>query len=159
MIRSFSLAALAVACVSVSAHAQAEEDELVRLPGQGELRDDSLRQRAQADRLKPGAGLFITFDTNNDGRISQAELDAGIPAAFTQADSNEDGYLTALEQQDWARSLPVECDLAPSGCAGLSRVRRGRFVVSRPNNGYCGLGGQPLWRIADDCLSGVRTGR
>ncbi|MCR9224667.1 MAG: EF-hand domain-containing protein [Hyphomonas sp.] len=110
MIRSFSLAALAVACVSVSAHAQAEEDELVRLPGQGELRDDSLRQRAQADRLKPGAGLFITFDTNNDGRISQAELDAGIPAAFTQADSNEDGYLTALEQQDWARSLPTRDD-------------------------------------------------
>lgn len=110
MIRSLSMAALAVACLSVSAHAQAEEDELVRLPGQGELRDNSLRQRAQADRLKPGAGLFITFDTNNDGRISQTEMDAGIPAAFTRADLNEDGFLTALEQQDWARSLPTRDD-------------------------------------------------
>lgn len=110
MIRSISLAVLAAACLSVPAHAQAEEDELLRLPGQGELRDEALRQRAQADRLKPGAGLFITFDTDSNGRISRSEIDAGIPAAFRQADNNEDGYLTALEQQDWARSLPTRDD-------------------------------------------------
>ena len=110
MIRSVSLAALTIACLSIPAHAQADEDELVRLPGQGELRDDSLRRRAQADRLKPGAGLFITFDTDNDGRISQSEIETGIPAAFSQADNNEDGYLTALEQQDWAQSLPTRDD-------------------------------------------------
>ncbi len=110
MIRSISLAVLAAACLSVPAHAQAEEDELLRLPGQGELRDEALRQRAQADRLKPGAGLFITFDTDSNGRISRSEIDAGIPAAFQQADNNEDGYLTALEQQDWARSLPTRDD-------------------------------------------------
>ena len=110
MIRSVSLAAIAIACLSIPAHAQADEDELVRLPGQGELRDSSLRQRAQADRLKPGAGLFITFDADNDGRISQSEIDAGIPTAFAEADNNEDGYLTALEQQDWARSLPTRDD-------------------------------------------------
>ncbi len=111
MIRSLSLAALTAACLTVSAHAQsADEDELVRLPGQGEVRDASLRERAKADRLKPGAGLFITFDADNDGRISRAEMDAGIPAAFTRADNNEDGFLTALEQQDWARSLPTRDD-------------------------------------------------
>ena len=110
MIRSFSLAVVAAACLSVPAHAQGDEDELLRLPGQGEVRDDALRQRAQADRLKPGAGLFITFDTDSNGRISRSEIDAGIPAAFEQADLNEDGYLTALEQQDWARSLPTRDD-------------------------------------------------
>jgi Ca2+-binding EF-hand superfamily protein len=110
MIRSLSLAAFAAACLSVTAHAQADEDELLRLPGQGEVRDEALRQRTQADRLKPGAGLFITFDTDSNGRISQTELDAGIPAAFEKADNNEDGYLTALEQQDWARSLPTRDD-------------------------------------------------
>ena len=118
MIRSFSLAVLAAACLSVSAHAQGDEDELLRLPGQGEVRDDALRKRAQADRLKPGAGLFITFDADSNGRISRSEIDAGIPAAFEQADLNEDGYLTALEQQnifiklfnDWARSLPTRDD-------------------------------------------------
>jgi len=110
MIRSLTLAALSVACLSVPAHAQADEDELLRLPGQGEVRDDALRRRAQADRLKPGAGLFITFDTDSNGRISRSEIDAGIPAAFEQADNNEDGYLTALEQQDWARSLPTRDD-------------------------------------------------
>lgn len=110
MIRSLTLAALSVACLSVPASAQADEDELLRLPGQGEVRDDALRQRAQADRLKPGAGLFITFDADSNGRISRSEIDAGIPAAFEQADNNEDGFLTALEQQDWARSLPTRDD-------------------------------------------------
>nr|WP_070960339.1 hypothetical protein [Hyphomonas sp. Mor2] len=110
MIRSIILASLSAACLTFTAHAQADEDELLRLPGQGEVRDDALRQRAQADRLKPGAGLFITFDTDNNGRISPTEIDAGIPAAFERADNNEDGYLTALEQQDWARSLPTRDD-------------------------------------------------
>ncbi len=110
MIRSVSLAALTAVCLTVSAHAQADDDELLRLPGQGEVRDQALRQRTQADRLKPGAGLFITFDSDNNGRISLSEIDVGIPTAFEQADNNQDGYLTALEQQDWAKSLPTRDD-------------------------------------------------
>ena len=110
MIRAVSFVALATACLSLNAHAQADDDELLLLPGQGEVRDEALRRRTQADRLKPGAGLFITFDTDSDGRISRSEIDAGIPAAFEQSDNNEDGYLTALVQQDWARSLPTRDD-------------------------------------------------
>jgi len=111
MIRTVSLASLAALGLSFSAHAQAvDEDEIVRLPGQGEVRSSDVRQRAQADRLKPGAGLFLTFDSNEDGRISQFEIDAGIPIAFQKADKNGDGYLTALEQQDWAASLPTRDD-------------------------------------------------
>ncbi|MEM6557662.1 MAG: EF-hand domain-containing protein, partial [Pseudomonadota bacterium] len=110
MIRTISLASVAVLGLSFSTHAQVDEDEIVRLPGQGEVRSPDARQRAQADRLKPGAGLLLTFDSNEDGRISQFEIDAGIPIAFQMADKNADGYLTALEQQDWAADLPTRDD-------------------------------------------------
>ena len=110
MIRSLSLISLAVCGVGLTATAQADEDEILRLPGQGEVRSADLRERAKADRLKPGAGLFLTFDSNEDGRISQFEIDAGIPLAFRVADRNEDGFLTALEQQDWAAGLPTRDD-------------------------------------------------
>lgn len=114
MFRILSIVSLATASLAFSSHAQVEspvdEDELVRLPGKGEVREPGLRDRTKAKRLKPGAGLFLTFDTDEDGRISTSEIDAGIPIAFTSADRNADGYLTALEQQDWAASLPTRDD-------------------------------------------------
>ncbi|MCR9268354.1 MAG: hypothetical protein NXH72_00055 [Hyphomonadaceae bacterium] len=110
MIRMLALAGLATLSFCFSAQAQVEDDELVLLPGQGEVRNPALRERAKADRLKPGAGLLLTFDQDEDGRISAGEIDAGIPIAFRSADSNADGYLTALEQQDWAASLPTRDD-------------------------------------------------
>lgn len=110
MIRLLSAAAVTALSFAIPALAQADEDELVRLPGQGELIEPALREKAKADRLKPGAGLFITFDEDENGRISPAETAAGIPVAFASADENADGYLTALEQQDWAASLPTRDD-------------------------------------------------
>ena len=104
-----ALAVTALTC-AIPAAAQVDEDEIVRLPGQGEVREPGLRERAQADRLKPGAGLFLTFDEDQDGRINSAEIETGIPIAFSAADKNSDGYLTALEQQDWAASLPTRDD-------------------------------------------------
>ncbi|MEL7039878.1 MAG: hypothetical protein AAGL90_00040 [Pseudomonadota bacterium] len=92
------------------AQAPVEEDDIVRLPGQGEIRAPRLREQARAERLKPGAGLFITFDSNQDGRITSAEIDAGIPAAFANADKNQDGFVTAIEQQEWAADLPTRDD-------------------------------------------------
>ena len=110
MIRSLIVASFVAVSLGSVSHAQADEDELVRLPGQGELRSPELKDRAKAVRLKPGAGLFITFDEDQNGRISSGEIDAGIPLAFRNADKNEDGYLTALEQQDWAAGLPTRDD-------------------------------------------------
>jgi len=110
MIRTVSLACLALLPFAAMASAQVDEDEIVRLPGQGEVREPGLRDRTNSNRLKPGAGLFLTFDTNEDGRISAFEIDAGIPVAFKMADENADGYLTALEQQDWAAGLPTRDD-------------------------------------------------
>ncbi|MEL6829842.1 MAG: hypothetical protein AAFO63_06870 [Pseudomonadota bacterium] len=105
----FSLILLtgALAVLATPAHA---DDELVLLPGQGELRDRADRERFKAERLKPGAGLFISFDSDSDGAVTPMEIDAGIPLAFDSADANADGYLTALEQQDWAASLPTRDD-------------------------------------------------
>ena len=110
MIRTLTLAWLVSLSLCVSAQAQADEDELVRLPGQGEIRTEGLREKAKATRLKPGAGLLILFDQDEDGRISASEIDAGIPIAFESADENQDGHQTALEQQDWAAKLPTRDD-------------------------------------------------
>lgn len=86
------------------------DDELVLLPGNGELRDTVDRERFKVDRFKPGAGLFISFDVDANGAITPSEIADGIPLAFIDADANADGYLTALEQQDWAASLPTRDD-------------------------------------------------
>ena len=84
-----------------------DEDAIVRLPANGEVRSPRDRERLQADKLKLGGGLLASFDTDEDGIVSRADLAAGIEAAFADADTNEDGELTALEQQAWARSLPT----------------------------------------------------
>lgn len=110
MIRSLSIAALVSVCLALPVQADTQEDEILRLPGQGEVLDDAIRETTKADRLKPGAGLFLTFDTDGNGIISSDEINLGIPAAFERADANGDGYLTALEQQDWAKGLPTRDD-------------------------------------------------
>ncbi|RIJ25864.1 EF-hand domain-containing protein [Henriciella barbarensis] len=84
-----------------------DEDAIVRLPANGEVRSRRDRERLQADKLKLGGGLLASFDTNEDGVVSRADLSAGIESAFADADANGDGELTALEQQAWARSLPT----------------------------------------------------
>lgn len=107
MIRTLTALALLASTAALAPVAIAEDDEIVRLPSQGAVRDDRTRNRVKAERLKPGGGLFVTFDTNEDGTISPDEISRGIPLAFASADTNEDGALTALEQQAWSDSLPT----------------------------------------------------
>ncbi len=52
--------------------------------------------------VQPGALLFASFDTNHDGRISDAEIEAGAVASFAVADKNGDGSISGFEQSDWA---------------------------------------------------------
>lgn len=106
-------AALTLALVMFSAApalAQDADDEIVRLPGQGFTKPESRIARGTPERLVPGGGLFLSFDTNADGRITHEELLAGTAAAFLKADANADGALTAFEQISWADSLPTRDD-------------------------------------------------
>ena len=110
MIRSLALLALVANLPLASAYAFPDDDEIVRLPQQGQVRDRQTRDKVRADRLKPGGGLFVSFDSDGNGSISLEEISAGIPLAFAAADTNEDGQLTAIEQQAWAASLPTRDD-------------------------------------------------
>lgn len=92
-----------LALQSLSANAQSE---LVQLPGQGELKDD-IPTAAGIGRLIPGGGLLLSFDSDQNGDITQSEVDEGIALAFEKADANEDGRITPLEQIKWTESLPT----------------------------------------------------
>lgn len=104
MLRSF---ACLVATLSFAMSLAVADDEPVRLPGQGEVKPDVAPQLTGTDRLIPGGGLLVSFDTNTDGRVSEAELIMGIEAAFVTADRDENGRLTPLEQIAWAEGLPT----------------------------------------------------
>ena len=56
-------------------------------------------------RLVSGGGLLLSFDANADRIVTFAEVDAGISAAFVQADANQNTYITALEQASWVETL------------------------------------------------------
>ncbi|MES1156744.1 MAG: hypothetical protein ABUL73_03090 [Alphaproteobacteria bacterium] len=62
-------------------------------------RGDAPQQHAliSADAL-----VFVSFDTDNDLRITQAELEAGIAREFARADANHDGSISPIEFQNWA---------------------------------------------------------
>jgi len=94
---------LLLALPLLPAHSQ---DDPVRLPGQGELKSD-IPTAAGLGRLIPGGGLLLSFDRNQDGDITQTEIDEGIISAFIKADANEDGRITPLEQIKWTESLPT----------------------------------------------------
>jgi len=101
------LLSLALIAAAFASPVLAEEDDLVRLPGQGEVKPDRARGAIKG-RLAPGGGLMVSFDTDESGTVTMAEVDAGILAAFLDADENADGELTPLEQQAWASSLPTK---------------------------------------------------
>lgn len=112
MLRSTALVSLIFLSVSPFAVAQSastDDTDVVRLPGQGELKAP-LRTGATPQRFLPAGGLFLSFDTNEDQIITPTEIEIGIETAFTDADSNGDGGLAALEQQAWAASLPTRDD-------------------------------------------------
>ena len=47
-----------------------------------------------------GGRLFETFDANDDGKITQAEIDAFRKGQFDEHDANKDGKLTLQEYQN-----------------------------------------------------------
>ena len=99
-------ASAAILALATAPAAAQEDDDLVRLPGQGKVKAERVAE-VGAERLAPGGGLMASFDADANGRVSLAELETGIRTAFVAADKNGDGELTPLEQQDWANNLPT----------------------------------------------------
>lgn len=97
---------LTLAALALPLLASADEDELLRLPGQGEVKPE-LNHVGGIGRLVPGGGLLLSFDTNEDGVVTPAEVETGISAAFTLADANGDGRVSPLEQISWSEKLPT----------------------------------------------------
>lgn len=91
---------------SLPVMAVAADDDLVRLPGQGELKTEAGTHDGLG-RLVPGGGLLLSFDADANGTITTEEVGTGIQAAFALADNNEDGRITPLEQVKWIETLPT----------------------------------------------------
>lgn len=65
--------------------------------GPGAARDEPIRAIMSADVM-----MFVSFDTDGDLRVSQAEIEAGLAREFTRADTNRDGQLQPIEFQNWS---------------------------------------------------------
>lgn len=62
-------------------------------------RGEPLRALLSADAL-----VFVSFDTDADLQITEAELAAGLAREFARADTNGDGQLQPIEFQNWANT-------------------------------------------------------
>jgi len=54
----------------------------------------------------PPVDMLLQYDANHDGMVTRAEMERGVHAAFTRADTNHDGHLDedevrAVNQQRW----------------------------------------------------------
>ena len=139
------------------------EDEILRLPGQGELKPEAAKIiGSDTGRLIAGGGLLLSFDTDADGIVTPDELDDGIEAAFETADRNADGRMTPLEQMTWAESLPTrDTSLAnPSRFdPNLDRVVREAEFADVVRNLAAGLADETTGDIHHDQLKSQTTGR
>jgi hypothetical protein len=61
--------------------------------------------------VAPGALVFARFDADLDGKITEAEIEAGATLAFAAADANGDQQITGFEQTDWAARMGNPSDL------------------------------------------------
>ncbi len=58
--------------------------------------------------------LFVSMDTNDDLATSSDECAAAIPALFTRADANGDGWVSAFEYAAWSSAVLGDEDAAPN---------------------------------------------
>ncbi len=73
-----------------------------------------------------GAGMqqmFEQFDTDNDGKITQAELDAAKAARFAEADTDGDGFLSAEEMAAYTDKMRAEREARMREARGQAMFR------------------------------------
>lgn len=66
------------------------------------------RGPGEAPVWRPAVEALLRYDTNHDGQVTRAELEAGIRKDFEAADTNHDGLLEsdevmAVNQARWAK--------------------------------------------------------
>ena len=93
-------------CICLPVFSVQAQEDLVRLPGQGEVKPDTAYIEGLG-QLVPGGGLLLSFDDDRNGEITQQELADGIAQAFLDADANDDGRITPIEQLNWSNGLPT----------------------------------------------------
>lgn len=62
---------------------------------------------AGADKIGR-AGLFTTIDTNKDGAVTPAEVDARAASEFAMLDANKDGFVTGAEAAKAERQIQTQ---------------------------------------------------
>lgn len=66
--------------------------------------DETGSGKAMAGKMKSSAQKIAAMDSNNDGKLSAAEHDAGAKQMFGKMDTDSDGSLTAKEVREGERS-------------------------------------------------------
>ncbi len=70
-----------------------------------------------------GGRMFAHLDTNNYGKVTLAEAEAGAQARFTKLDKNKDGVISADELGDGPRRMMKHADANGDGKITLAELQ------------------------------------
>ncbi len=90
------------------------------------------------DQQGQTAQMLLQYDTNQDGIISRAELEAGKTAEFAKADTNADGFLSWDEFQAWneaRRTAQTNAVFAVMDADGNASISADEFANAYPERG------------------------
>jgi hypothetical protein len=76
--------------------------------GRSNGRDEPIRALLSADVM-----MLVSFDTDQDLSITEAEVTAGMAREFARADTNGDGSLQPIEFQNWSNAVLGGAQLGP----------------------------------------------
>jgi hypothetical protein len=68
----------------------------------------------QTMMVEPAAMLIATFDANGDGRVTRAEMDAGLARTFASADTDHKGSIGYIQYGQWALTWLGDANALPS---------------------------------------------
>lgn len=108
------------------------------------------------DQQGQAAQMLLQYDTNQDGIISRAELEAGKTAEFAKADTNADGFLSWDEFQAWneaRRTAQTNAVFAVMDADGNAAVSAAEFANAYPERGATQAAN--MFALADTNADGV----
>lgn len=103
ILKSFGLFSV----LSLTALSAAAQVERIKPSGNGAMAGVA----GQARYIHSGALLLASFDTNQDFLVTDAEIESGARNTFKIADADNDGFMTAIEQRNWASKITGEGDV------------------------------------------------